>query len=156
MIVGVLSDTHGTLHPRAAEIFLEKGVERVLHAGDVGDFSVISALSAHWLVTAVRGNIDTRGMVADLPREVQLEIGGAKVYMTHIGGKPGAWLRSLKTPLPAVAICGHSHIALNEEYEGVLFLNPGAAGTQARFGRPQTVVIMEIAGGRVNAEIYEL
>ena len=154
--MGVLSDTHGTLHPRAVEIFLEKRVERVLHAGDVGDFSVISALSAHWLVTAVRGNIDTRGMVADLAREVLLEIGGANVYMTHIGGKPAAWLRSLKTPLPGGRDCGHSHVALNEGYEGVLFLNPGAAGTQARFGRPQTVAIMEIAGGRVNAEIYEL
>src|SRR5690242_14549711 len=133
MIVGVLSDTHGTLHPLAAAIFLEKGVERVLHAGDVGDFGVIGALSAHWLVTAVRGNIDTRGMVADLPREVQLDIGGAILYMTHIRGSAGAWLRSLKSPRAAVAICGHSHIALNEGYGGVLFLNPGAAGTQARF-----------------------
>jgi predicted phosphodiesterase len=95
-------------------------------------------------------------MVADLPREVRLEIAGAEVYMTHIGGKPAAWLPTLRKPLPRVAICGHSHVALNQEYGGVLFLNPGAAGTHSRFGRPQTVAILEIDGGRVNADVVEL
>lgn len=156
VIVGVLSDTHGALHPRVIELFLSAGVQRVLHAGDVGDFGVITLLSAHWLVTAVRGNIDTTGMVASLPREVRLEIEGIEVYMTHIGGKPAVWLPGLKKPEPRVAICGHSHVALKEEFGGVLFLNPGAAGTQSRFGRPQTVAIMEIIGEPVNAGIYEL
>ncbi|HST05265.1 MAG TPA: metallophosphoesterase family protein [Chloroflexia bacterium] len=156
MIIGVLSDTHGTLHPRVIELFLGAGVQRVLHAGDVGDFEIISLLSAHWLVTAVRGNIDTRGPVATLPRGVRLEMESAIVYMTHIGGKPEVWLSGLMPPLPRVAVCGHSHVALNQEYGGVLFLNPGAAGIHSRFGRAPTVSIMEITSEQVTAVIYEL
>ena len=156
MIIGVLSDTHSTLHPRVIEIFLGAGVERVLHAGDVGDYAVISALTTHWLVTAVKGNIDKTGQATDLPAEVHLLIEDASVYMTHIGGKPAAWLPTLRSPRPRVAICGHSHIPLNEELGGMLFLNPGAAGTRTRFGRPQSVAILEIVGEQASARIIEL
>jgi uncharacterized protein len=154
--IGIVSDTHGTLHPRVLEVLGDAGVERILHAGDVGDYSVLSALTSVAPVLAVRGNVDQSGPVGDLPLEVRLDIGGADVYMTHIGGVPRAWLPRLPQSRPSVAICGHSHVALVERAGDVLFVNPGAAGTGRRFGRPQTLAILHVTGGQAEAHIIEL
>jgi putative phosphoesterase len=156
MILGVISDTHSTLHPRVVEVFRGANVERILHAGDVGDFEVISALGSIAVVIAVRGNIDKIGPVANLPGEVRMLQEGVDIYLTHIGGRPGVWLPRLKDPKPRIAICGHSHVPLLEEMGGVLFLNPGAGGTQARFGRAQTVALLHLAAGEAKAEIITL
>lgn len=156
MIIGVISDTHSTLHPRVLDIFKQARVERILHAGDVGDFEVIRQLNEIAAVTAVRGNVDRLGNVAQLPNEVRLLIDGVSIYMTHIGGRPALWLPLLGEPRPHMAICGHSHIALLEEMGGVLFLNPGAGGTQARFKRPQTIALLKTEAGAAQAEIINL
>src|SRR4051794_21858266 len=121
MIIGVLSDTHGTLHPAVVPLFREAGVELILHAGDVGAFAVIEELSQLARVIAVRGNVDRDGNVALLPAEVKLETEGVDLYMTHVGGKPRQWLPKLPQPKPGVAICGHSHIALLEYLDSTLF-----------------------------------
>ena len=154
--IGIVSDTHGTLHPCVLDVLRDAGVERILHAGDVGDYSVLSAMAAVAPVVAVRGNVDRSGPVADLPLEVRLDIGGADVYMTHIGGVPRVWLPRLTARRPAVAVCGHSHMSLVESGGGVLFVNPGAAGTARRFGRPQTLAILRVADGQAEADIIEL
>lgn len=154
--IGVLSDTHGTLHPCLIPIFHEAQVEAILHAGDVGKMSILEELRALAPVHAVRGNVDTEGAVAELPRYVQLALGGTDIYMTHVGGKPSEWLPRLSEPLPRVAICGHSHIALLEELSGVFFLNPGAAGTRRRFRRPFTAALLRVEGASVRAEILTL
>ena len=156
MIIGVVSDTHGTLHPRLLPILREAGVELILHAGDVGAYEVIDKLFEVAPVLAVRGNVDGTGRAADLPEDLRVTWEGVDVYMTHIGGKPRVWLPRLPVPKPGVAICGHSHIALLEEVEGVLFLNPGSAGTQPRFGGALSLAVLTLLGGEANAEIISL
>lgn len=156
MLLGVLSDTHGTLHPGLLNVFREAGVERILHGGDVGDERVLRELEAVAPTLAVRGNIDAGGAVARLPGEVRLTLEGVDVYMTHIGGQPAQWLPRLPEPKPGVAICGHSHIALLQEFGGVLFLNPGAAGTRPRFGRALTAALLWLEGEQAKAEIVTL
>jgi uncharacterized protein len=156
MIIGVLSDTHGTLHPRVVPLFREAQVEMILHAGDVGTYGIITELSNLAPVKAVFGNVDVQGNVALLPGEISLEVEGVSLYMTHVGGKPEAWHRRLPRPRPGVAICGHSHIPLLEEREGTLFLNPGAAGTRRRFNIPPSVALLRIEYGTSSAEIIGL
>jgi uncharacterized protein len=156
MILGLVSDTHGKLHPRAAAVLREAGVELILHAGDVGEGDALEQLGAIAPVQAVRGNVDTRGESARLPEEVALEVEGIRVYMTHIGGKPRLWLPRLPQPRPVVAICGHSHVALVERLEGVLFVNPGSAGTKPRFGGGLSLALLRVSGGHVEAEIVTL
>ncbi len=156
MLLGVLSDTHGTLHPRLVDVFREAGVERILHAGDVGNARVLAELEAVAPTQAVRGNVDVSGDVAQLPEVVRLTLQGMEVYMTHIGGRPTQWLQRLREPRPAVAICGHSHIPLLEGRGGVLFLNPGAAGTRPRFGRPLTAALLYLDEGGARAEVLTL
>ena len=131
-------------------------MELILHAGDVGAFSVIEELSGVARVIAVRGNVDRDGNVALLPGDVRLEVEGVVIYMTHIGGKPDGWLPRLPQPRPGVAICGHSHIALLEHLATTLFLNPGAAGTGRRFNRPLSAALLQVGDGKADAEIIEL
>jgi putative phosphoesterase len=153
-VIGVLSDTHGQLHPLAMSLFREARVELILHAGDVGAYSIIEQLSQLAPVSAVRGNVDTGGAVALLPHDLHLEIDGLKIYMTHIGGKPGAWFPKLLRPVPDIAICGHSHIPLLEHKGDTLFLNPGAAGTRPRFETPPSAALLRIESGMLEAELF--
>lgn len=156
MLIGVLSDTHGTLHPRLLAVFREAGVERILHAGDVGSDGVLSALQELAPAVAVKGNIDVRGAMAALPGEVRFTAEGVDLLMTHVGGRPEQWIGRIPAPRPAVAICGHSHVPLLQELEGTLFLNPGAAGTRPRFGRPLTCALLWLEAGKATAEILTL
>lgn len=50
MRVGVVSDTHGRLDPRVPAAL--EGVERILHAGDVGPGPVLDELAVVAPVTA--------------------------------------------------------------------------------------------------------
>src|SRR5690606_23566081 len=54
--VGLISDTHGRLRPEVFDIFA--GVDRIVHAGDVGDRDILIELAAIAPVTAVWGNVD--------------------------------------------------------------------------------------------------
>ena len=56
MLLGVISDTHGLLRPEAVAAL--RGVNRIIHAGDIGAPEVLTALAAIAPVTAVRGNND--------------------------------------------------------------------------------------------------
>src|SRR5581483_10475766 len=63
--IGIVSDTHGLLRPEVAPIL--KGVERILHLGDVGKPSILEELGKIAPVTAIRGNVDREGSCGKLP-----------------------------------------------------------------------------------------
>lgn len=75
MLIGVISDTHGLLRPEAVNAL--RGVEHILHAGDVGDIRVLEKLREIAPVTAIRGNVDLRGPCAELPATDVVELGGS-------------------------------------------------------------------------------
>jgi predicted phosphodiesterase len=104
----------------------------------------------------VRGNIDDVGELEHLPEDARFTKEGVDIYMTHIGAKPQLWLPRLPRPRPHVAICGHSHVSLLERSGGVLFLNPGAAGTVPRFGAPLSAAILTLREGVASAEVFNL
>jgi len=152
MHIGVISDTHGYLDPRA--LVALHGVARILHAGDIGSTAIIDQLETIAPVEAVQGNVDAGTPLARrFPATQRLLIEGVRVHMTHVGGRPAAL--ALPEPRPDVYIFGHSHVALLETIEGVLFLNPGAAG-RPRFGGGLSVAILEVMAGRAEARIVPL
>ncbi len=154
MRIGVISDTHGYLDPRAAVAL--QGVARILHAGDIGSPAIIDALEAIAPVEAVQGNIDAGTPLARrFPSSRQIVIEDVRIHITHIGGQPAALTRALPQPKPDVYIFGHTHIALLETLEGVLFLNPGAAG-RPRFGGELSVAILDVEAGQAMARIVPL
>ena len=154
MRIGVISDTHGYLDPRA--VVALQGVARILHAGDIGSPAIVDALAAIAPVDAVQGNVDAGTPLARrFPATQRLAIEGVRIHMTHVGGRPADLVRALPDPRPDVYIFGHSHVALLETLGGVLFLNPGAAG-RPRFGGGLSVAILEVGAGRAEARIVPL
>lgn len=150
MKIGVISDTHGLLRPEAVAALA--GVERMLHAGDVGGREILEALSRIAPVIAVRGNIDRDRWGATLPATEVIEIAGVSIYMLHdlaqLDLKPeAAGFR--------IVVYGHSHRPKMEEKNGVLYFNPGSAGRR-RFRLPVSVGRLEIQAGQVLGELVRL
>ena len=87
--IGLLSDTHGFLHPRIPEFF--SGCDEIWHAGDIGSAEVIEQLEKLAVVRAVYGNIDGQALRKDFPETALFTVEGLKVLMLHIGGYPGRY-----------------------------------------------------------------
>ena len=136
--VGIISDTHGVVHPRVAEVFA--GVEAILHAGDIGKREVIRELARIAPVIEIPGNIDG---VDDAVRRVT--IGGVRVLLTHILPRPSKLsqhvARSLREAPADLVVFGHSHLPHDEVIGGVRFFNPASAGPR-RFDYPVSVGLL--------------
>lgn len=150
MKIGVISDTHGLLRPEAVAAL--QGSERVLHAGDVGDRSILQELGRIAPVTAVRGNTDRGTLGYELKPFEVVEAAGARIYMLHDAGDLDFDPRVAGI---AVVITGHTHAPVITEHGGVLYLNPGSAGPR-RFRLPVTVAILTVERGTARAEIVPL
>jgi uncharacterized protein len=150
MLIGVISDTHGLLRPQALEAL--RGVEHIIHAGDVGGSDILPKLRKIAPVTAIAGNVDVEAWAGKLPATEVVELGGLSFYVLHnlraIDLKP-------KAAGFAAVISGHSHQPGYEFSEGVLYFNPGSAGAR-RFKLPVTVGKIEIRDGELFPEIVEL
>lgn len=155
MKIGVVSDTHGLLRPEVAPAL--KGVERILHLGDVGKPSILEELAQIAPVTAIRGNVDREGACGKLPETdvvlIQDSNGrGHYLYMLHD-------LKTLHLD-PAAAkfaavLSGHTHVPNFHTKKGVLYLNPGSCGPR-RFELPVTVGLLMIEDGELKPEIVTL
>lgn len=150
MRVGVISDTHGLLRPEACRAL--EGVDRILHAGDIGDSDVLDSLGRLAPVTAVAGNNDHGPWTRSLPQTTEIRIGPIAIVMTHI-------VTTLAVDPAAdgisVVVYGHSHRPENVRRGRVLYFNPGSAGPR-RFNLPVTVGRLTIRGRRVEGEIVHL
>jgi uncharacterized protein len=149
-VIGVVSDTHGLLRPEVLEALA--GAELIVHAGDVGDQSVLQELQLVAPVLAVRGNVDGGSGTGSLPLTRVVEVGRHTIYVLHrlsdLDLDPAA------AGLAAV-VYGHSHApALFWRY-GVLFLNPGSAGPR-RFRLPVSIATIEVEGDTLKPRLVEL
>jgi putative phosphoesterase len=149
MLIGVISDTHGLLRPEAVAAL--RGVEHILHAGDVGDVAILDALREIAPVTAIRGNVDVSGACAELPATDVVELGGRLFYLVHsvhdLDINPAA-------AGVAMVVSGHSHKASVQVRDGVIYFNPGSAGPR-RFSLPVTLGFVTVEDG-VEASVMEL
>ena len=148
--LGVISDTHGLVRPEALTALA--GVERIVHAGDIGDQAVLDALARVAPVTAVRGNNDRGRWASGIPETEVVEVGGVSLYLLHDLHELDLEPRAAGF---AAVISGHSHQPRVEEKDGVLYLNPGSAGPR-RFKLPISLATLTIAKGRVKARLVTL
>lgn len=158
--IGLMSDTHGYLHPDIFRYFAE--ADEIWHAGDIGTLETVRALESFRPLKAVFGNIDGRDIRALYPEDLRFNCEGVDVWMTHIGGYPGRYAPRIKPLIerrpPQLFISGHSHIlkVMPDKRLRLLHINPGACGQQG-WHRVKTLVRFSIAGGRVeNLEVIEL
>ncbi len=111
---------------------LLQGVDHILHAGDIGDARIIEELQDVAPVTAVRGNVDRDPPSSLCPAEETLVLDNCRIYLTHEVKPPkrdtDSALEGYRQAEVDVVVYGHSHIAYQRRWGGVLFFNPGAAG----------------------------
>ncbi len=148
--VGLISDTHGLLRQEALAALT--GVERILHAGDIGSARVVAELERIAPVVAVRGNCDRGEWAEAYPLTQVVTVGGILIYLLHDLGQLDL------NPATAgfrVVVSGHSHQAVVIEREGVIYINPGSAGPR-RFKLPVTLALLRIDGARLRPEWVRL
>ena len=118
-VIGLISDTHGRVRPQLAEVF--SGVDRIVHAGDVGDAAVLRALAAIAPVEAVSGNVDDRDDPS-LPRVRTLPVGGRTLHVSH-GDEFGS-----PTPDALLARYGGDILVYGHTHRALLFRAPDGGG----------------------------
>ncbi len=158
--IGLLSDTHAYWDDKYLEYFAE--CDEIWHAGDIGSVELADRLAAFRPLRAVVGNCDGGDLRLMFPQVLRWSCEGADVLMTHIGGYPGRYDRSIARQLyerpPKLFICGHSHI-LKVKFDrtlGLLHINPGAAGLQG-WHQVRTLVRFTIDNGAFrDLEVIEI
>ena len=160
MKIGLLSDTHSLLDPSIFKYF--EHCDEIWHAGDIGNVEVATQLASFKPFKAVYGNIDGGQLRQMYSEDLEFVCSGAKVLMTHIGGKPPRYNQRIRSILnankPDIFVCGHSHIlrVIFDKENDLLYLNPGALGRQG-FHKMRTALRFDILDGKArNMEVIEL
>lgn len=174
--IGLISDTHipearDELWPQVFDAF--RGVDLILHGGDLHELSVIDELGAVAPVYAARGNGDEgwggREAVPDDARLRDawlLELGGLRVGLTHAVPLPEAppeltVARALERLFPErrpdVLVYGDTHVESIDVVGGVLCVNPGSPtyphNLDVQLG---TIGFLELGGPEPRASIWQL
>ena len=150
MLIGVISDTHGALDSRVHTAF--RGVERILHAGDVGPAAVLHELETIAPVDAVAGNTDIHGECSRLPGVLTVTIAGTRITLVH---DLASLLRSGVPQGVSFVVSGHTHVAEIVHSPDITYLNPGSA-SQPRGIRGPSVALIQITGDRREARVRYL
>jgi len=160
MKIGLLSDTHGWIHPSLFEHLKE--CDEIWHAGDIGNIETADKLTAFKPLRAVYGNIDDAVVRKVYKETLKFKVEGVKVWITHIGGTPGHYDPRVRSSVysdpPDIFICGHSHIAkvMHDPKGGFLYINPGAAGYNG-FHKFMTAIRFQIDDAKIHdLELIEM
>lgn len=166
--IGLISDTHGRLDPRAVSFFEREQVGAIIHAGDIGGHEILWELNAVAPVTAVLGNNDYAGVpgwaldpVARLSVSMtpegsegtsNIDLVDVRIAVVHVLGH-------LK-PIPSdvdVVVSGHTHIpsAIIDPRSGALCVNPGSA-SRPRTGTGPTVGILECRSNSAGQLVFRV
>ncbi len=152
MLIGLISDTHGLVRPGVATAF--RGVELILHAGDVGSRDVLIELASIAPVEAVHGNVDPLELM--LPRTSVRDIGGLTILVTHGNEVGSPTPEKLASRYDAdLIVFGHTHKAVVRRVGDTLVVNPGAAGPR-RFNLMPSVALLTVEAGDASVELIDL
>lgn len=142
LTIGVVSDTHmprfGKALPAALRAgFAERGVELIVHCGDLTDAMAIPILEAIAPLEAVAGNNDPPDLVRRFGRRKILQFGDVRIGVTH--GHEGPGRSTMARAQNAFAgervdaiLFGHSHVPHCGRHDGVLLFNPGSPTDKRR------------------------
>jgi uncharacterized protein len=154
--VAVLSDTHAPRYwkrcPDAVAHHL-RGIDLILHAGDVCTADVLDELAGYAPVWAVRGNNDGPDVAGwGAPNVLETDLAGLSLTMLHDSGPAAGRPARLRRRFPDadLVVFGHSHIPWNELYDGQRTFNPGSPTDRRRQPR-HTMGLLSIDAGRLRS-----
>ena len=164
MRIGLLSDTH---IPETKRIFPNpvldafRGVDLILHAGDIYIPSALDELQQVAPVLAARGDDD---MLRD-PRVKErhvIEVGTLKVGLTHVfeglhlyWGLDKAMETEFGGPVNII-VFGHTHSPLVKRDNSVMLVNPGSTLLPHYQPKLGSVGILDIDESRITVSLVEL
>jgi len=144
--IGVISDTHlsgGKISLRSAwnrimtgggtslREILERefrGLDLIIHTGDIVELWVLDLLRDFAPVEAVAGNMDSSEVRQEFPEKKILDIDGVKIGLIHGWGAPQGIIERIAQEFSGVEaiLFGHTHTPCEQVKEGILFFNPGS------------------------------
>ena len=142
--IGIISDTHSVLPYTVHEVF--KGVDQIIHAGDIGAEDIIIELETIAPVSAVFGNTDGQSLRRKINERLDFSIGQFDLIVVHF---PLFFGDETK---PTIRISGHTHKPLIIERNGSMLINPGSAAFP-RGEYNSSVAVLEISEQNAKAEI---
>ena len=181
MRIGLISDTHipydaEAIPPQVKELF--RGVDLILHAGDIYSSSVLDELEEIAPVLAARGDDDSALVNGRVKEKHVLDFEGFSLWLIHVFPYfSSAYLRSLlyrspasseqeleealseiveREDVPDILVFGDTHRALVHRVEGCLFINPGSATFPDYRHALGTVAILTISPGEAEADLIQL
>ncbi|MFL5244432.1 MAG: metallophosphoesterase family protein [Gemmataceae bacterium] len=155
MRIGVMSDSHGRMPAveQALAVLLEKGVQTVIHCGDIDDASTVR-LFAGWDAHFVLGNCDNdRDVLKDAIDEINatlhepygsLGLEGRKIGFVH--GHIDFLMREMKrSGTFDFLFYGHTHKPDDYQFGPTRVINPGALHRAI----PKTFISLDLATGEI-------
>ncbi len=158
MKVLVISDTHGYIEPVIQ--YMKKYpmlFDRVWHLGDHYKDALAIANATGCDMIGVKGNCDSH---ATANEDVVLEIAGKRILLTHghLYGVKHSLLRlhlkGLEDKLDLICF-GHTHMATQNNEEGVILFNPGSASLPRLGGYP-TIGLLTVSEIGIRTTIIPL
>jgi putative phosphoesterase len=172
MRIGLVSDTHipwaqRELPPQVFDTF--KGVDLILHAGDIYSHDVLDQLERVAPVLAALGDDDYPGTDVRVQEKHVLEIDGHVLWLIHEGPYDPIsatfiplWWKSRITSgdkhkgKPDIIVSGHQHRTVVEHTDGLLHISSGSPTLLHYQKGLGTVGILEIASGKTDVQIIRL
>ena len=161
MKIAVLSDTHiPTSTGRLPDNLIKqiRGVDLIIHAGDLEELSVLEELDKIAKTEAVVGNMDSHKVIRQLPKKKILEIGKFRIGVIHGEGHPDTLIDYVQEKFKGerldCVIYGHTHEPKIEKIGDTLYLNPGSP-TDKVFAPYNSFIMIEI-DERIKPEIIRL
>jgi len=162
MRIGIVSDTHipgaaAELPEQVAQAF--RGVDLILHGGDIYTPSVLDELERIAPVLAAKGDDDNSELLTDsrVRQDHTLKVGRKRLWLIHM--LPTFYTSTLvheEREAPDIIVFGHQHAARVKRYGKVLLVNPGSPTCPDYCPGLGTVAILDIDSGEAQAYIVPL
>ncbi|MHA1724527.1 MAG: metallophosphoesterase family protein [Promethearchaeota archaeon] len=168
LLIGLISDTHipsrGPAIPASIiEDFKKREIDFLFHLGDYEKYFVYENLLEAFgkeKVIGISGNMDDNKIRKTLPSQLEFELLGHKIFMTHGMGGPNIIIKRLNKNFNLskydIIIFGHVHRPYNVKWrDGKWYLNPGTP-TDKRFTDINSYAFLHLTRTDVNLEIIYL
>ncbi len=144
MKVLIVSDTHRKNENFFKVLQMHKP-DMIIHCGDAEGSEGVLSQAAACPLNIVLGNND---FFSELPRELELEVGKYKVWVTHghnyyvsVGNE---WIKEEAEERGVDIVCyGHTHKPVVDTGGRVIAVNPGSLSYPRQDGRRPSYIIME-------------
>jgi hypothetical protein len=177
MKIGVLADTHVSSKDStlpSAVLDAVRGMDIILHAGDVGGIAILQQLEPIAQTYAIYGEQDDDKVRKYLQEKQRLEFENRSIGLVHgsrvlAGGLLTRLSHNMNRRVRLQAVCvsvlaefpdvdaivfGHTHEPYMKMHGGVLLFNPGAAVLPS--GKPGTIGVLEITPHAIKGRIVSL